>query len=106
MTFYTGQTSHQEPVSIGPPDLRPLQSTLIDADVADSVHHWVSEAQRREDILYFSIFPGQETVGQILLHDLDAQMKESLTEDRKELMSRGRTIDYKGALRQDVTHRG
>jgi hypothetical protein len=91
-------------VSIGSPDLRSLQSIWSDAGVTDSVHHWVLEAQRREEILYFSIFPGLEPVGEALLHDLNGQMEESLIEDRKELMSRGRTIECKRALRQNVTY--
>jgi hypothetical protein len=65
MAFYTGQSSRQDKVSIGLPDLSLLQSILIASDVKDSIKHWVSEAQKQEDILYFSIFLGQELIGQI-----------------------------------------
>lgn len=78
MAFYTGQSYHQDQVSIGPPDCSCLQSILIASDVKDSMEHWVSEAQKREDILYFSIFLGQEFIGQILLHDLNLHTGESL----------------------------
>src|SRR5688572_5390648 len=78
MAFYTGQSSRQDKVRIGPPDLSLLQSILIASDVKDSIKHWVSEAQRREDILYFSVFLGQELIGQILMHDLNPETGESL----------------------------
>ena len=78
MAFYIGQPYRQDPVSIGSPDLSLLQSISIGFDVKDSVEHWVSEGQRREDILYFSIFLGQELIGQILLHDLNPETGESL----------------------------
>jgi RimJ/RimL family protein N-acetyltransferase len=78
MMFYTGLSYRRDQVSIGSPDFRLLQSMLIDYDVKDSFERWVSEAQRRQDILYFSIFLGKELVGQILLHDLTPQTSESL----------------------------
>jgi len=78
MAFYTGNSYRQDQVSIGSPDLSLLQSSLIASDVKDSIGHWVSEARRREDILYFSILLHQESVGQILLHDLNAHTGESL----------------------------
>lgn len=78
MAFYTGPSYSQDQVSIGAPGLNLLQSASIAADVKHPVAYWVSEAPEREDILYFSIFLGQELIGQILLHDLDAGMGESL----------------------------
>jgi RimJ/RimL family protein N-acetyltransferase len=78
MTFYTGLSYRPDQVSIGAPDFRLLQSILIDLDVKESFEHWVSEAQKREDILYFSIFQGQEPIGQILLHDVNPHTGESL----------------------------
>jgi RimJ/RimL family protein N-acetyltransferase len=78
MAFYSGQSYRQDQVSIGPADLSLLPSILIVSDVKDSIEHWVSEAQRREDILYFSIFLRQELIGQILLHDANIDMGESL----------------------------
>lgn len=78
MTFYTSQSYRQDQVSIGSSDLDLLQSISIDSDVSDSVEHWVSEAQRREDILYFSIFLDRELLGQILLHDMNIHTGESL----------------------------
>jgi RimJ/RimL family protein N-acetyltransferase len=78
MAFYTGPSYSQDQVSIGSPDLNLLQSVSIAEDVKHPVEYWVSEAPGREDILYFSIFLGQELIGQILLHDLDAEMGESL----------------------------
>jgi hypothetical protein len=69
MSFYSGQPYRQDQVSIAPPNLKLLRSVSIDSDVKDCVEHWVSEAERREDILYFSIFLGQELIGQILLPD-------------------------------------
>jgi RimJ/RimL family protein N-acetyltransferase len=78
MVFYTGQSYRQDKVSIGPADLSLLPSSLIASDVNDSIQHWVSEAQKRDDILYFSIFRGQGLIGQILLHDLNVDTGESL----------------------------
>ena len=78
MTFYTSQSYRQDQVSIGSSDLDLLQSISIDSDVRDSKEHWVSEAQRREDILYFSIFLDRELLGQILLHDINIHTGESL----------------------------
>jgi RimJ/RimL family protein N-acetyltransferase len=78
MAFYTGEHYYQDPVSIGSPNLSLLKSISIDTDVQDSVEHWFSEAERREDILYFSIFLEQELIGQILLHDLNINTGESL----------------------------
>lgn len=68
MAFYNGPVYRQDQVSIGPPALAHLPSISIVSDVKNSIAHWVSEAQRREDILYFSISLSQELVGQILLH--------------------------------------
>ena len=68
MTFYTSQSYRQDQVSIGSSDLDLLQSISIDSDVRDSKEHWVSEAQRREDILYFSIFLDRELLGQMRGH--------------------------------------
>lgn len=78
MTFYSSQCYRQDLVSIGSPDLKLLQSIAIDSDVRDAMEHWVSEAQHREDILYFSIFLDLELLGQILLHDMNIQTGESL----------------------------
>ena len=78
MTFYIGQSYRQDQVSIGSPDLRLFQSILIDSDVKDSFEYWSLEDQKREDILYFSIFLDLEFIGQILLHDLNPQTVESL----------------------------
>ena len=78
MTFYIGQSYQLDKVSIGSPDLNLLQSILINSDVKDSFEHWVSEAKKREDILYFSILLNLELIGQILLHDLNVQTGESL----------------------------
>ena len=78
MAFYTGPSYRQDPVSIGSPDPGLLQSVLVDSDVRDSIEHWFSEARRREDILYFSIFRDGKLAGQILLHDINAHIGESL----------------------------
>ena len=78
MTFYAGSAYHKDQVSIGPSDLNLLGSISISSDVKDAVEHWVSDAQKREDILYFSVFVEQELVGQILLHDINANAGESL----------------------------
>ena len=73
-----GSSYSQDQVIIGPFDLSLLQVASIDSDIKDSVEHWVAEARRREDILYFSIFLRQELIGQILLHDMNAHTGESL----------------------------
>ena len=78
MTFYTGQAYHQDEVSIGSASPSHLQSIVTISDVKDYIEHWLSEAQSREDILYFSIFLDQEPIGQIVLHDMNAQTGESL----------------------------
>ncbi len=80
MAFYSGQHYYQDQVSIGPPDLGfgRLQSIFIGSDVRYAMEHWVSEAQEQEDILYFSILLGKDLIGQILLHDLNLDMGESL----------------------------
>jgi RimJ/RimL family protein N-acetyltransferase len=78
MPFYTGESYRQNQVSIGPPDLGLLQSLAIASDVKYPFENWFSEAQRQEDILYFSIFLDKELIGQILLHDLDRDTGESL----------------------------
>lgn len=78
MALYTGRPYRQGQLSIRSPDLGLLRSISIHSDVKDSIEHWASEAQKREDILYFSIFLGQELIGQILLHDLNIHTGESL----------------------------
>jgi RimJ/RimL family protein N-acetyltransferase len=78
MAFYTGPSYSQDQVSIGPFDPSLLQSISFAPDVEVPVEHWISEAPEREDILYFSIFRGQAVIGQILLHDLNTEMGESL----------------------------
>jgi RimJ/RimL family protein N-acetyltransferase len=78
MSFHTGPIYSQDQVSIGAFDLSLLRSISIAPDVKVPVEHWSSEAPGSDDILYFSIFRGQEVIGQILLHDLNAQTGESL----------------------------
>jgi RimJ/RimL family protein N-acetyltransferase len=78
MPYYTGPSYSQEQVSIGPFDPDLLQSISIAPDVEVPVAHWSSDASGSEDILYFAVFRGHEVIGQILLHDLNAETGESL----------------------------
>ena len=78
MTFYTGEVYRHENVRIGPPGADVIRQVSKASDAQDEVRHWSAEAQAREDILYFSIFRDQRTVGQILLHDIDDDTGESL----------------------------
>ena len=78
MAFYTGQPYGQDQVTIGSPEPNLLPSIVATSDVKDSIEHWFLEAQRREDILYFSIFLDQKLIGQILLHEMNAHTGESL----------------------------
>jgi RimJ/RimL family protein N-acetyltransferase len=78
MTLYSGQSYSTDQVSIGPPDPKSIRASLETSDVRDSIEHWFEEAQSRADVLYFSIFLGQELIGQIFLHDINAPLRESL----------------------------
>lgn len=46
--------------------------------MAGTVEKWLSEAVERQDVYYFSIYAGEELVGQIFLHDINEQAGEAL----------------------------
>lgn len=73
MAFYSGQSYSQDGVRIGPPALGPLR-----AGAAGGFARWFFEAPERDDACYFSIYVGRALVGQIFLHDMDADKGESL----------------------------
>ena len=78
MPYFSGQSYHHGAVHIGSPDLT-ASTTLVPAiDVRDAVIAALAAAPIREDFTYFWIYEAQRPVGQILLHDADAAMGESL----------------------------
>ena len=65
---------------IGPATLDLIDQVPKAPDVTESVHHWLTAAQIRNDVYYFGIFRAQLRlpVGQIFLHDMDQTTGESL----------------------------
>lgn len=78
MAFYTGPSYSQDQVSIESPDLSLLQSSSIDSNIKDSMEHWISEAQSRDDILYFSIWVIQVTQRPLMRHRNISDLSNSL----------------------------
>ena len=78
MTLYAGVSLRKGDVLIGPPIHAAIQNARKVEDVASSVAHWLAAAEERDDVCYFSIYQGHDTVGQILLHDIDDDRLESL----------------------------
>lgn len=48
------------------------------ADVPSAVHKWSEAARERKDVVLFEIAEQDRTVGQIFLHDIDADESQSL----------------------------
>ena len=55
-----------------------IARTAKAADVAESVQHWLRAAVERDDVYYFAVYQAGVVVGQILLHDIDRRLSESL----------------------------
>jgi RimJ/RimL family protein N-acetyltransferase len=70
MTLHTGKVYQEGEITLRPPDLGAIQHANIAPDVMDSIEQWLFKDGEREDIYYFSIYFGEEVVGQIFLHDI------------------------------------
>jgi RimJ/RimL family protein N-acetyltransferase len=78
LTLHTGPTYSDRAVSLRLPDVEAVRSASKSVDVAGQVEKWLSRAAEREDVYYFSVYRGEELVGQILLHDIDEESGEAL----------------------------
>jgi RimJ/RimL family protein N-acetyltransferase len=78
MTVHSGRVFQKGGISLRAPDYQRLQHIAKDADVAEAFRHWLSEAQHRDDVYYFSIYQYRQPVGQMVLHDLNLSTGESL----------------------------
>lgn len=78
MPFHTGATLTAGQAGIGPPSMAALTHTPKADDVAASFAHWSTAALARDGVYYFAILWDSVPVGQILLHDIDAQASSAL----------------------------
>ena len=78
MALHSGAHYELDGVRIGPPDAGAIAGAPRDGDVAPSVERWLSRARRDDDTHYFSVYDGAALVGQIFLHDIDAERGEAL----------------------------
>ena len=78
MALHTGEAYTDQEISIRCPDPTAIRQTSQAADVAGSVVHWLTAAEARPDIYYFSVYCRDALVGQILLHDIDRERQTSL----------------------------
>jgi RimJ/RimL family protein N-acetyltransferase len=65
-------------VRITPPDAEAIRAAPKASDVVDDVDFWLSRALAATDVRYFSIYESDRVVGQILLHDIDAESGDAL----------------------------
>ena len=80
MTYHRGRTYYENNVSLRMPDPMVIRRAPKSADVAGDVNEWLTAALTREDVYYFSVFFGEDLVGQILLHDINWKSGEALVE--------------------------
>ena len=78
MTCYAGLPITLGEVALIAPDLKHIAQLQVDADVSESVLHWPAQAINDSGIIYFAIQQGQKLVGQIFLHDVNAETHEAL----------------------------
>lgn len=78
MTLHAGTLYTDDDVSIAPPDPGAVRRAMPSSDVAPNIERWLTEAEARDDVCYFSVYRGAELVGQIMLHDIDEAAGESL----------------------------
>src|SRR5688500_11298599 len=78
MPLHSGTHYELDGVRIGPPEVEAIGRAPKDGDVASSGERWLSRAQRRGDVHYFSVYAGAALVGQIFLHDIGAERGEAL----------------------------
>jgi RimJ/RimL family protein N-acetyltransferase len=65
-------------VRITPPDTEAVRAAPKAPDVVDDVDFWLSRALAGSNVRYFSIYQSDRVVGQILLHDIDAESGNAL----------------------------
>jgi RimJ/RimL family protein N-acetyltransferase len=78
MALHSGAHYELGGVRIGPADAGSVAGAPRDGDVAPSVDRWLSRAQGSDDVHYFAVHDGAALVGQIFLHDIDAERGEAL----------------------------
>src|SRR5262245_36467447 len=78
MTLHTGDIFSDGEVAITPSDPDRIRAVPKSADVERQAERWLADAIARGDVYYFSVLRQGELVGQILLHDIDSVLGESL----------------------------
>jgi RimJ/RimL family protein N-acetyltransferase len=76
--FYSGPDLTDGVVALRAPDQVWLRRLSPAADVADEFEHWLSAANSSAEVVYFSLWVGDAVAGQILLHDIDLAIGETL----------------------------
>jgi len=72
MAFYEGPAFAHGRVSLCAPDVPVLTRLLDDADLTSHQKDWLRRAAIDETVLYFAVALDGEALGQIMLHDIDA----------------------------------
>jgi RimJ/RimL family protein N-acetyltransferase len=78
MTLHTGRVYSEGTISLGPAQPQTILDSAASSDVAENIQLWLPAAMERDDIYDFSIYNGDQLVGQIFLHDIDWTPGESL----------------------------
>src|SRR5687768_12026162 len=78
MVLHSGAPYERDGVRIAAPDPAVIRATAASPDVAASVEKWLSRAETDPHVHYFSVFQGEQLVGQILLHDINPTTGEAL----------------------------
>ena len=76
--LYDGPPLAAGPISLTAPRSRKMPAILRLADLPENQKGWLERARAESDCLYFSVEHGDETIGQIILHDIDRGQRESL----------------------------
>jgi RimJ/RimL family protein N-acetyltransferase len=76
--LHTGRIYTKGNVSLRPPHPQTIRRAAKSSDIAENIRNWLSAASERDDIYYFSIYDADKLVGQMILHDIDWQLGESL----------------------------
>lgn len=74
----TTRPADDDVISLRPPDVEAVSRVPTSSDVAHAHEEWLARAAVRDDTHYFSIYRGDELVGQIVLHDINRQSGEAL----------------------------
>jgi RimJ/RimL family protein N-acetyltransferase len=75
VSLHSGRTLREGDIAIGQPDLDAARLVAVEGDQLAEFDEWAARAVVRESDRYFAIRRGDEVVGQIMLHDVQPDLR-------------------------------